>query len=483
MCEAGLREESDGASARVNLAYMFAAIDYDLFTVRRVCAPEALHLDSANTRLTSVTTSSLEARAGSLFVPLVDRRDGHEFIADAVARGAAAFFLKQDHAMVKRMPQQLLSKAILVEDPLKALGDFAHFHRSRFAPFVVAVTGSNGKTTTKEMLAQMFKAALGKGLISTEKNYNNHIGVPFTLLRIGSGTRVAVIEMGMNHAGEIAYLSRLAMPHAAVISSIGHAHIEFLGSRRAIAAAKAEILEGLPKGGFLYLPKSVAEAEVLAAAAKRAGARVKKVEASRTSRLKVLSVSPKGFSLQLGDAQTQFKHANAAWLSNLALAAEVALDAGIEPEKIARAIASFRPAAGRMQLRRGRLTVIDDGYNANPDSAIASIDSAMLISGKNPVVCVFGEFKELGKHSKSLHTLTGHEAAVKGVAAFYAMGKDMRHAVSAFKKASGGRDSAWFDRADTAGLAKALQKYPRGTVVLVKGSRSMKMEEIVDLLV
>lgn len=463
---------------------MFAAIDYDLFTVRRVVAPEALHLDAPNTKLTSVTTSSLEVKAGSLFVPLVDRRDGHEFIADAVARGAAAFFLKRNHSVAKKLPQQILSKAIVVSDPLKALGGLAHFHRSRFTPFVVAVTGSNGKTTTKEMLAQMFKAALGKGLISTEKNYNNHIGVPFTLLRIGRATRVAVVEMGMNHAGEIAYLSRLAEPHAAVISSIGHAHIEFLGSRRAIAVAKAEILEGMQKkGGFLYLPKSVAEADVLAAAAKRAGAKVKKVEASRTSRLKILHVSPKGFSLQLGKVQTQFRHANAAWLSNLALATEVALDAGIETQKIARAISLFRPAAGRMQLRRGRLTVIDDGYNANPDSAIASIDSAMLISGKNPVVCVFGEFKELGKHSKSLHSLTGHEAALKGVSAFYAMGEDMRHAVHAFKKASGGRDSAWFDRTDTAGLAKALQKYPRGTVVLVKGSRSMKMEEIVDLLV
>ncbi len=462
---------------------MFAAIDYDLFTVRRVCSPGSLQLNAPKVRLRSITTSSLEVKPGSLFVPLTDRRDGHEFITDAVARGASAFFLQQGHAMAKKLSAEILAKAIVVKDPLLALGDLASFHRNRFAPFIVAVTGSNGKTTTKEMLAQIFKVALGKNCIATEKNYNNHIGVPFTLFRISESTRVAIVEMGMNHAGEISYLSRMARPHVAVISSIGHAHIEFLGSRRAIALAKAEILEGLPKGASLYLPQAVAEGDVLAAQAKEHGCRVKKVAVSKRSNLQVQSASPQGFALQLHGERAKFRYANAAWLSNLAISAEVALEAGLSPEHITKAIGQFKPAAGRMQLRRGRLTVIDDGYNANPDSAIASIDSAILLAAGRPVVCVFGEFKELGRHSKGLHALTGSEAAANGVSGFYAMGKDMRHAVAAFRKAAPHRDCGWFDRADTTNLVNELRKYPRDTIVLVKGSRSMKMEEIVDLLV
>lgn len=462
---------------------MFAPFNYDIFTVKRVCAPQALHLDSENIRLSSITTSSLEVKPGSLFVPLIDRRDGHDYIQDAVARGAAAFLMQAGHAVSKKLTKEMLTKAIVVEDTQKALGDLARFHRDRFAAFIVAVTGSNGKTTTKEMLAQMFRAALGKKSLSTEKNYNNHIGVPFTLFRINKDTRVAIVEMGMNHAGEIGYLSRMARPHAAVISSIGHAHIEFLGSRRAIARAKSEILEGMPKGGYLYVPKSVAEYETISATAKKHGALLRKIDASRGAALQIVEASPKGYQLQIETEPVQFSFANAAWVSNLALAVQVAIDSGIQASQVLRAVRSFRPAAGRMQLRRGRFTVIDDGYNANPDSAIASIDSAVQIAAGRPVICIFGEFKELGKFSKTLHQWTGSEAARKGVAAFFGMGDDMRYAVQAFSKASAKKTGAtWFRRSDTASLVEALSAYPKSAVVLVKGSRSMKMEEVVDLL-
>jgi len=461
---------------------VFADIDYDLFTIAAVCAEGNPQIDLPQTRLRSIATSSLEARPGSLFVPLVDRRDGHEFIADALRRGASAFLAKKNHAILKTLGQEERNKAIIVKDPLLALGALAQFHRQRFTPLVVGITGSNGKTTTKEMLAQILRMHLGRALIATEKNYNNHIGVPFTLFKINKSTRVAVVEMGMNHAGEIAYLSRLATPDTALISSVGHAHIEFFKSRAGIAAAKAEILLGMPAGGTLYIPQNIAELSAFASLAKKQRVNLRRIDL-RNGLLKIIAESAKGFTLAIGAEKIMFPYANRAWVSNLSLAAQAAHDAGVPTATIAAAARKFKPAAGRMQLKRGYFTIIDDGYNANPDSAVASIDSAMQIAAGKPVVCVFGDFKELGKFSQNLHAWTGAEAAKQGVAAFYAVGSDMRYARAAFQKNAGKKMRSFvFAREDVDALITALRDEAKGSVILVKGSRSMKMEEIVARL-
>ncbi|MBS0616591.1 MAG: UDP-N-acetylmuramoyl-tripeptide--D-alanyl-D-alanine ligase [Spirochaetes bacterium] len=461
---------------------MFAPIDYDLFTIAAVCTEGRAQINLPQTRLHSITTSSLEAKPGSLFVPLVDRRDGHEFIADALKRGASAFFAKHNHPILKAVTADERSKAIIVQDPLLALGALAGFHRRRFAPLVIGVTGSNGKTTTKEMLAQIFRAHLGRALLATEKNYNNHIGVPFTLLGIDKKTRTAVVEMGMNHAGEIAYLSRLTAPHAALISSVGHAHIEFFKSRAGIASAKGEILTGMPAGSTLYIPHSIAELATFMRLAKKHKTNLRRIDLCK-GLLKIKHESATGFTLAIGAEKILFPYANRVWVSNLALAAEAAHDAGVPTATIAVAARNFKPAAGRMQLKRGYLTIIDDGYNANPDSAVASIDSAMQIAAGKPVVCVFGDFKELGKFSTQLHSWTGVEAAKKGVAAFYGVGRDMRHARAAFQRtAKKSARSFAFAREDVDALIAALREEAKGSVILVKGSRSMKMEEIVEAL-
>lgn len=439
---------------------MFAQLNYDLFTVASLCAVTRPRLDAVNLRLTSITNSSIEVKEGSLFVPLTDKRDGHDFIEDAIDRGAAAFFIKNRHPVMKTLRASTLQRAMVVDEPLSALGQLAHFHRMRFTPFVVGVTGSNGKTTTKEMLAQIFRRALGNKCVATEKNYNNHIGLPFTLFAIRADTRVAVLEMGMNHAGEIAYLSRLAKPHAAIISSIGHAHIEFFKSRAGIAAAKAEITEGMHAGGFLYVPHNVAEFKTLSQAAKKTGVQIQKIK-------------PGNYPIAEG---------NAVWLSNFSLAAAAAKDAGVDAGIIHTAAQKFKPAAGRMQLKKGYFTVIDDGYNANPDSAVASIDAALAIAKGGRVVCVFGDFKEMGRFSRDLHAWTGSEAAKKKVAAFYGVGNDMRHAVAAFKKQARDAKGYTFERSAVDGLVAQLKQEPRGSVILVKGSRAMKMEEIVATL-
>lgn len=463
---------------------MLAPFDYDLFTVCAVLGAHPHPHLLPKLRFTSITTSSLEARPGSLFVPLKDKRDGHDFIADALRRGAVAFLARKDHPILHKLHSADKERAIIVADPITALGALAAFHRKRFTPLVIGITGSNGKTTTKEILLQIFRRALGQAALGTEKNYNNHIGVPFTLLEIRRTTRVAIIEMGMNHAGEISYLSRLALPHHALISSIGHAHIEFLGSRQNIARAKSEILDGMPQtgSGFLYVPDDVAEASILSQKARAAKVVLRRVAAEKNPVFKVIAADARGYALRFGKQEVHFAHANAAWLSNLALAAVAAHDAGLAPEDIGAAVRKFRPPTGRMQTHRGYFTIIDDGYNANPDSAIASIKAALQLAEGKPVVCVFGDFKELGKFSKSLHSWTGSEAARLGVHAFYGVGSDMRYAVTAYRKNAPQRRSFHFSREQITPLIAELRHEKRGTVILVKGSRSMQMEEIVAAL-
>ncbi|MCS6971922.1 MAG: UDP-N-acetylmuramoyl-tripeptide--D-alanyl-D-alanine ligase [Leptospiraceae bacterium] len=459
---------------------MVARCSYDLFTVASVLRAEPSLL-LPNIKISSITNSSLEVKPGALFIPLKDKRDGHDFIHDALARGAAAFLAEKGHRVLDSLSAENRNRAVVVNDTLRALADLAAFHRRRFAPFVVAVTGSNGKTTTKEMLSQIFRHALGNAAMGTEKNYNNHIGVPFTLLAIKSQTRVAVVEMGMNHRGEIHNLSAMAQPTHAVITSIGHAHIEFLGTRQNIARAKAEILDGMPAGGTLYIPADIAELPILEKSVAARKIHLRRINPQQNAPFRIVSFGARGVKLRFGRHEANFPYAIPAWLSNLALATAVAQDLGLPVESIAQAVQHFRPPPGRMQLHRGYFTVIDDGYNANPDSAIASLKAALVLAEGKPVVCVFGDFKELGRASRSLHAWTGREAAQLGVAAFYGVGEAMRDAVREFQKQRGG--NAWhFDRNDAESLLQHLAEQPRGSVILVKGSRAMQMEEIAQRL-
>lgn len=226
---------------------------YDPETIRRVLGSTSGTWYHNEPLITTITTSSTEAEKNSLFVPLLGNRDGHEFIRDAISKGATYFLVEEHHPIYKDLNIEEKSRAIPVKNTLTALGKLAAFHRSRFNPIVIAITGSSGKTTTKEFLGNCLKNLEESALVVTEKNYNNEIGLPFTLFKISNQTRVVVCELGMNHKGEISRLGQIAKPDYAIITTIGTAHIEFLGSQKNIAKAKGEITEGLKKEEYYFI--------------------------------------------------------------------------------------------------------------------------------------------------------------------------------------------------------------------------------------
>lgn len=390
--------------------------------------------------------------------------------------------MKKGHPISRKLGPSILRRAIVVSDPLLALGRLSAFHRNRYAPLIVAVTGSNGKTTTKEMLAAIFYAALGKHALATEKNYNNHIGLPFTLFRISERTRAVVLEMGMNHAGEIGYLSRLARPHLALITSIGHAHIGYLGSRQKIAMAKAEIVEGMETSGKLILPAEISERKTLEAAARKHRIPIETAHIKGGKGLSILGKSTTGFDLKYAGHRFSFPYPGESWVSNLAMVAEAANQAGLQTSQIINGISKFKPAGGRMQFSKGYFTVIDDGYNANSDSAIASMQAAKQVAGNRAVYCIFGEFRELGILSKKLHFDTGAAAARLGINGFIGIAGNMKHAVQAFNMKTKSSTKGIFLKREPSQILEALTEAPRNSVILVKGSRAMKMEEIAQIL-
>lgn len=415
----------------------------------------------------SVSTDTRTIERGGLFVALRGPNfDGHRFIAAARAAGAVG-------ALVETYVDDALAQ-IKTADSKTALGRLAAHWRAQFSCPVIAVTGSNGKTTVKNMLAAIM-AERGRG-IATAGNLNNEIGVPLTLLRMRDGDDYAVIEMGMNHAGEISYLTGLARPSVALITNAAAAHLEGLGSIEAVAHAKGEIFEGLDQDGIAvinaddeYAPlwRSLAgtrrtvsfgfgpEADVRAQYEVidfGSNVLLKTVEGEITMRLSLLG-----------------KHN----VLNAAAAAGAAIAAGASLGEVKRGLENLRAAAGRLEVKDGinGACVLDDTYNANPASVAAGLQVLREVRGEK--VLVLGDMAELGDSAIVIHKRVGDLAKALGVNRLFCLGELSRHAAEAF-----GPGARHFDdfEALAADVAKVMHK---GMIVLVKGSRSMKMERVV----
>ncbi len=428
---------------------------------------------SAPVRFAGVSTNSKTVEPGNLFVALRGERfDAHDFLADVVARGAAA-------VVVERVPDGFSLPALVVPDTRHALGQLAQAWRNRFAIPVIGVTGSNGKTTVKEMIASILAAEFGADqVLSTRGNLNNEIGVPLTLFRLEASHRAAVVEMGMNHPGEIARLAEIARPTVGLVNNAQREHQEFMASVAAVAEENGAVIRSLASDGCAVFP---ADDEYAPLWQGYAGAR--RVLSFGLDRDPAVACSwqPLDFGSRLAvtSGGVQFNLTlNAAGVHNVrnALAACAATMAvGIPVASIVRGLEVFAPVAGRLQKKQAAngALVIDDTYNANPDSVRAAID--VLAAAPAPRLLVLGDMGEVGAEGVAFHEEIGAYAKQRGLEQLYTLGALARHASLAY-----GSAARHFDDMDT--LNNEVAQLPAGASVLVKGSRFMQMERVVQRL-
>jgi UDP-N-acetylmuramoyl-tripeptide--D-alanyl-D-alanine ligase len=413
-----------------------------------------------------VSTDSRRIRDGELFFALHGPNfDGHAYVDAALAAGAPA-------AVVDR---EIAAESLLVTDDTRiALGKLARHWRAHCAPQVVAVTGSNGKTTVKEMLASIL-GAVGPTL-ATSGNLNNDIGLPLTLLGLAPAHRYAVTELGANHKGEIAYLTQLAKPDVAVITNATAAHLEGFGSVDGVARAKGEIFLGLTDAGTAVINADDRHNSLWRSLA----AQYKVLTFGATNDADVRAALDHGsLRLTYGGETTSVPTTLAGQHSarNAAAACAAALALDVPPAVIAERLSRVQPVSGRLQFKTGGAgaAIIDDTYNANP----ASLQVALQVLGEQPQphkYVMLGDMAELGEQAPQLHEQAGEAVREQGVQLFYAVGGLARHAAHGF-----GAGSVCFD--DPVAAARALRERLTPEVcVLVKGSRAMRMERAVAVL-
>ena len=426
----------------------------------------------ADISFSSVGTDSRAIKQGQLFVALKGENfDGHDYAAQSLQQGAAAVLVSSE----------LAGNAVLVKDTRLALGELAQHWREKFTMPVLAITGSNGKTTVKEMLAAVLKAAAGndEAVLATQGNFNNDIGLPLTMLSMREQHQYAVLEMGMNHTGEIAYLTGLAKPNVALINNAGSAHIGELGSLEAIALAKGEIFEGLAQNGMAIINADDAFADLwkkLASKHKQMTFGLsKQADVSAKYTLHAAS-SDIALKTPVGEVQFNLPAPGLHNVRNALAAATAALAVDVPLSKIAQGLTNFAGVKGRLQTKQGfaDARLIDDSYNANPMSMKAAVDVLVANQGKH--IFVMGDMAELGSDAAQMHVEIGAYAKQSGVDSFYALGKLSAQAAKAF-----GANGLHFESLEN--LVEALKKEMHADVtVLVKGSRSMRMERVVDLV-
>ena len=449
---------------------------------------------TANWQASGVSIDTRTLMPGDLFVALKDVRDGHDFVAQALEKGAAA-------ALVSHLPEGVAENAplLIVADVLSALEALGRAARARTLAQVVAVTGSVGKTSTKEMLRDVLT---GQGRThAAEASYNNHWGVPLTLARMPADTEFAVIEIGMNHPGEIAPLSKMARPHVGLITTVAAAHLEAFENIEGIAHEKAAIFDGLEPGGVAIVNGDVETAPILIAAAEQAASEVITFGAGEGLHHRLTRVTLGDevtlAQAQAGDVPVLFKLSAAGrHFAQNALAVLAAVEAmGGDLAVAATDLARWQPPGGRgtrevLVLDPGddslRIDLIDDAFNANPTSMAASLEVLAAASPTEGVgritrgrrIAILGDMLELGPDEAALHADLARLPAMREVTLVHCVGERMRHLWDALPEEQRGK---WVATAPE--LAdEANRLIDAGDVVLVKGSKGSKVSLVVEAL-
>ncbi len=463
-----------------------------LFTVEEICevlsakSPAGLSSQDVKQRIRRVVTDSRQVRKGDLFIAFQGERvDGHTFVPTVFGQGAVCAIVQEDYRLPPMQKQMVTPIVLGVRDTLEAFQRLASHYRNRFPIPVIAITGSNGKTTTKEMVAHV--VAQRWKTLKTEGNLNNRIGVPQTLFQLTPRHQAAVIEMGVDQQGQTTRLCEIARPTIGVITNIGPDHLEFFGSMEGSAQAKAELLDHLPQDGAVVLNADDEYFEYLAA---RAQCRVVAFGASPKAVIRAANVrtDDKGgtvFGLILpGKTRqtevrigTQGRHN----VSNALAAAAVGHALGLSGAAIAEGLSKFRPAAMRSQISNSHgVQVINDCYNANPASMKAAIQLLAELGRGKRSIAALGDMLELGADTKRMHREVGAFLAAQGIGHLLACGVLGRELAEGARQAGMASDRI-AELPDAQAAATTLSRMVRqGDVVLVKASRGMRMEQVVD---
>src|SRR3990167_1474540 len=420
-----------------------------------------------------IVTDSREVKPGNLFITWQGENfDGHKFCQQAVNQGAAALLINRP--LTIDVPQ------IIVEDSIFALGRLAAYWRDRFSIPVIGVTGSNGKTTVKNMLSAILQEVYGNKFLAPKKSYNNHVGVPLTLSALALDHQAAIIEMGMNHFRELSYITKLAKPTVAMITNAGPSHLAGEGDIAGVAKAKGEIIEGLAPEGTAIL--NVDDAYFSYWQGLLSGQRVISfgLEQPAMVTAKAIHLSPEGCKFLLVTPQGEKpvclpllgKHN----ILNALAASAAALAININLEAIKAGLEKVEPENRRLQRKAGYhgALLIDDSYNANPNSMHKAIDVLKQFPGKR--FLLIGDMRELGPEAKRYHQEIGHYAKEAGIEELYAVGDLMQNAVQAF-----GNNAKHFDQ--KINMTSAVKPFlDKNSVVLVKASLSMGFDEVITQL-
>ncbi len=453
--------------------------------------------NTKNYFFSGISTDSRNVQKSDLFVALKGENfDGENFITELFFNGIKGFIVHK--GFFKKLPKKLQNDFISqknkislfeTENTLTALGSLAKFQRLRCKTKIIAITGSSGKTTTRELIAGMLNISFNT--LTTKSNFNNEIGLPLTLLRLSTDHDWAVVEMGMNHAGEISRLANIALPDIGIITNTSEAHLEGLETADNVARAKAEMFQHMNNNSLVIINIDDPRFKIMESKAKE-NLKIKEIICfgiSENADIKAGSISHNqngtNFSLIQKNHENidlTLKSPAPFMVTNALAAAIVALKAGADKNDIQKGLNAFTPAKGRMNFSKfsNKINLIDDTYNANPDSVKQALITLSLVSGKSNSIAALGDMLELGKDTLSLHEETGKLAAMNKISKIYTYGKLASHIIKGAVKAGFSKENTMSGTREE--IAEKIMEETASTTswVLVKGSRGMKMEKVIQ---